>query len=347
MAKILYGVAGEGSGHSSRAKEIAGYLQKKKHKIKILTYNKGLKNLSPFFDTEEIFGLRFDYKDGGVQYMSTFITNLLKSDQAIKSINKTLKIIDEFKPNIVFTDFEPISCIAGNFKALPVISIDNQHRLINTAIEYPKKYQNEANLAKAVVRAMIFKAKQYLVTSFFQEKILKNNTFLFNPILRNEIIQAKTSENNHLLVYLTSENYDLIEILKKIKQKFIVYGFDKNEKDNNLVFKKPSEKIFIKDLASSRGVVANAGFTLITEALYLKKPYLALPVKKQFEQVLNAIYLEKLGYGKYWDELNKERIESFLFNLDFYKKNLEKYKRQDNRNIFNHIDKIINSISKK
>jgi uncharacterized protein (TIGR00661 family) len=44
-------------------------------------------------------------------------------------------------------------------------------------------------------------------------------------------------------------------------------------------------------------VIANSGFSLICEALYLGKPYLAIPVRHQFEQVLNAYYVDKMGYG--------------------------------------------------
>jgi len=59
------------------------------------------------------------------------------------------------------------------------------------------------------------------------------------------------------------------------------------------------------------GFRANAGFSLISEKLYLGKPYLAWPVKRQFEQVFNAYYIGETRYGAYWDDLNKERVESF------------------------------------
>jgi uncharacterized protein (TIGR00661 family) len=40
--------------------------------------------------------------------------------------------------------------------------------------------------------------------------------------------------------------------------------------------------------------MATAGFTLISEALHLKKPYLALPMIGQFEQAINAVFLEEM-----------------------------------------------------
>jgi uncharacterized protein (TIGR00661 family) len=87
--------------------------------------------------------------------------------------------------------------------------------------------------------------------------------------------------------------------------------------------------------------VANAGFSLISEALYLGKPYLAWPVKRQFEQVFNAYYIGQMGYGAYWNDLNKERVESFLYNLDSYHEKLAGYERADNSTLFTKLDKLI------
>src|SRR6185369_12152091 len=48
--------------------------------------------------------------------------------------------------------------------------------------------------------------------------------------------------------------------------------------------KKRSLDGFLRDLSGAKAVIANAGFSLISEGLYLDKPYLAIPVKNQFEQ---------------------------------------------------------------
>ena len=141
MAKILYGVAGEGSGHSSRAKEIIRHLEKNKHIVKVVSYDKGFKNLSPHFDVEKIFGLHFSFVNNKVEPIGTIFKNLIKLPEAIESIARVKQIVKDFKPNIIFSDFEPISAIVANLKKIPLISIDNQHRITKTKIEYPKKIQ--------------------------------------------------------------------------------------------------------------------------------------------------------------------------------------------------------------
>jgi uncharacterized protein (TIGR00661 family) len=96
-----------------------------------------------------------------------------------------------------------------------------------------------------------------------------------------------------------------------------------------------------------RAVIANSGFSLVTEALHLGKPYLAVPVRHQFEQVSNAYGLEKSGHGAYWEELNKERVESFLFNLPSYCESLVQYPRQGNRALLEKLDALIATLAKK
>ena len=73
-------------------------------------------------------------------------------------------------------------------------------------------------------------------------------------------------------------------------------------------------------------------------------PVLSVPVKNQFEQELNAIYLQKLGYGKYCSRLSKELVDEFLSNLGRYEEKLEEYKREDNSKVFGKIDEIIRKI---
>ena len=93
------------------------------------------------------------------------------------------------------------------------------------------------------------------------------------------------------------------------------YGFGRGGREGNITFKKPSLDGFLQDLVNCKAIIANAGFSLVTEALHLGKPYLAIPVNHQFEQIFNAYWLDKMGYGAYWEDLNKERVESFLYNV--------------------------------
>jgi uncharacterized protein (TIGR00661 family) len=341
LANILYGVNGEGAGHSTRARELLTHLKSRGHTIRVASFDRGLKNLTADFDVTEIFGLRLSYLRNRVLYGRTVLKNLARVPRAAKSVRKLIRLAQEWNTDLVITDFEPITCHVGRKLRLPIISIDNQHVLTRSDISYPREYRREAAATKLVTRLMTPRADSYLLISFFPSRLKKKNTFLFPPILRKEVLEARTTPGESVLVYVTAPAPDLLPILKRVLQRFVCYGFGREGTDANLVFRQPSLAVFLEDLRDAKALIANAGFSLISEALYLGKPYLAWPVKRQFEQVFNAYYVEKMGYGAYWDDLNKERIESFLFNLGLYRGNLANYPRENNSALFAKLDELI------
>jgi uncharacterized protein (TIGR00661 family) len=345
MANILYGVNGEGAGHSTRAKEVITHLQQSSHAVHIVSFDRGLTNLRKDFDVTEITGWHIEYVNNEVRYRRTITKNLMTARKTAASIARLKDLIDDKKIDLVVTDFEPLSCHAGRKKGLPVISIDNQHCLTNTDVTYPSQYRRDAAAAKMVTRLMVPRANAYLVTSFFEAKVTKPDTFLFPPILRECILKAKPRQKEHVLVYVTSPAPDLAKLLAGVRASFVAYGFGREGQDGNILFKKPGLEGFLADLISAKAIIANAGFSLVTEALHLGKPYLAVPVEHQFEQIFNAYWLDKAGYGAYWEELNKERVESFLFNLPLFREKLERYPRRGNEALLAKLDELISARS--
>jgi uncharacterized protein (TIGR00661 family) len=341
MANILYGVNGEGAGHSTRAKEVIAHLISKGHSVHVASFDRGLRNLSEDFQVNEIYGFRLAYVNNRVRYRRTLAKNLITVGQAARSAKRLGELADTWQVEIVITDFEPLTCHIGHRKGLPIISIDNQHCLTNTQISYPKEYRRDAAAAKLVTRAMVPRADVYLVTSFFTVPIKKRRTYLFPPILRGQVLRTSPTESEHVLVYVTSPSPLLAQLLRSIRCRFVAYGFGREGQDGNILYKKPAMDAFLEDLSSAKAVVANAGFSLLSEALHLGKPYLAVPVKHQFEQIFNAYWLERMGYGAYWEELNKERLESFLYNLPQFREKLIDYPRQGNAALLQKVDELV------
>ena len=341
MANILYGVNGEGAGHSTRAREVLSHLVAQGHTIHVASFDRGLRNLSQQFDATEIYGFRFAYINNRVRYKRTIAKNLITIPQAARSLARLKDLVAEWKIDLVITDFEPLSCHVGHKKGLPVISIDNQHLLTNAAVSYPRQFRRDAAAAKLVTRMMTPHANAYLVISFFTAPVKKRNTFLFPPLLRQEILNATPTHGEHVLVYVTSPAPALAKLLSCVRARFIAYGFGREGREGNVLYKKPSLDGFFNDLISAQAIVANSGFSLVTEALHLGKPYLAVPVSHQFEQIFNAYWLDKMGYGAYWEELNKERVESFLYNLPHFREKLAGYPRQGNQALLQKVDALI------
>jgi uncharacterized protein (TIGR00661 family) len=347
MANILYGVNGEGSGHSTRAKEIISHLQQQGHKLHVVSFDRGLRNLRESFPVTEIFGLRLTYVNNRVRYKRTLASNLIKAPRAARSLKELSRLVDKNEIDLVITDFEPLCCHVGHRKRLPVIAIDNQHAITNTRVSLPRGFRRDVAAVKVVTRMMTPHADAYLVLSFFPAPVKRRNTFVFPPVVRQEVLSTTPQAGDHVLVYVTSPAKELAALLSHVRCKFVAYGFGTEGQEGNIVFKKPSMDGFLRDLAGAKAVIANAGFSLVSEALYLGKPYLAIPVKNQFEQTFNAYHIDKLGYGAWWKELGKEQIESFLFNLPFYSENISSYPREGNSAIMAKVDQLIGTLTAK
>ena len=68
---------------------------------------------------------------------------------------------------------------------------------------------------------------------------------------------------------------------------------------------------------------------------------LSEPVAKQFEQILNARYLEKEGYGLHADEITAEKLQEFLQRLPEFEKNLARYSQDGNNDLLTKLDEVL------
>jgi uncharacterized protein (TIGR00661 family) len=193
-------------------------------------------------------------------------------------------------------------------------------------------------------------AYHYLISSFFFPPVRRKRTTLVPPILRPEVIEAKREPGDHVLVYLRAVSApDLTSVLKKLPYSFRVYGIKDGVSEGNIEHRPFSEEGFLDDLRTARAVIAGGGFSLMSEAVSLHVPLLSLPIEHQFEQELNARYLEQLGYGVYARSLHAELVEGFLARTDEFAHALADYERRDNSMVFDCVDEIIDHcrISKK
>lgn len=342
MAKIIYGVSGEGSGHSSRARLISSYLLEQGHQVKIVSYDRGYKNLKDDFDVLEIVGLTIVSEDNEVSKLKTIAANLARLPSGTKALNKLRETIKEFQPDCIITDFEPCTAYLASHYGLPLITIDNQHRMRYMQYEIPAELRKDQLITETVIRAMIPRPWVSLITTFHTGQLKNDRSFLFPPILRKQVLDLTPSQGEHILVYVTSGFNSLINVLNEFpREMFYVYGYDKEEIVSNLHYRPFSKQGFLDDLASAKAVVATAGFTLISEALYLGKPYLAFPMQGQFEQHLNAFMLHQQGYGEESAVPNADSLAAFLYRLPEYQQRLNNYPHNGNREIQQKLDELL------
>ena len=286
------------------------------------------------------------YEDNEVKKLGTFLENargaIVKGGWP-ENVARYFELMLEFAPQVVISDFESWSYLFGQSQQLPVLSVDNMQVINRCAHEEDvlRGHHADFQLAKSIVKAKCPFSAHYVASTFFYPPVRKERTTLVPPILRPEILAARAHvrRGDHLLVYQTSDkNSALPGILAASGVECRVYGLRRDLTaevvEGNVRYRPFSEAGFIEDLATARAVVAGGGFTTMGEAVYLRKPFLSVPVGGQFEQVLNARYLEKLGYGALCEELSPEALRAFLANVPRHEAALATYDQDGNKRLF-------------
>ena len=350
--KILYGVVGEGMGHAMRSRVVLERLVAQGHEIEIMASGRACDFLGKRFqgDTNRIHGLHMIYEENRVRRGKTLWSNVLTGLTGTpKNIQAYFDLIGAFRPELVISDFESWTYLYAKAHRLPILSIDNMQIINRCAHEPGLIAGDEADFqfTKAFVKGKLPFCDHYLITTFFRPEVRKDRTTLVAPILRPEILAAKPTRGDHLLVYQTGEGNDaLAGVLQQAGVPCKVYGMrrtlQEDQVEGNLTYRPFSETAFIDDLASSMGVVAGGGFTLMGEAVYLHKPMLAIPLERQFEQVMNSRYLEKYGYGKWIRKLDDAAfLQEFVRGIPTFEENLARYHQDGNEQLFQSLDALL------
>jgi uncharacterized protein (TIGR00661 family) len=260
--------------------------------------------------------------------------------------------VRHFKPKIVFSDFDSYAYFFAKRFKLPIVSIDNQqiiHKCKHDD-EITKGVFADYRATRAFVKAKLPGCDHYLITSFFTPAIrpkFADCVTIIPPILRREILDAQPTVGDHVLVYQTSTSDKalLAELNRLPRRRFVVYGLRRDAVQGNCTLRSFSEESFVKDLASARAVVTNGGLSLIHEAIYLRKPILSVPVRHQFEQEMNARYLERYEYGLAAPRTDADVLEAFLRQEHKYTRALRRHHQKGNEVLFKKVDRLVDELT--
>jgi len=303
--KILYGIQGTGNGHLTRALEILPFLQQKAD-VEVLISGEQFDLPLPFEPEYRMKGLDFVFgKNGGIDLLETF-----------KRINsfRFLKEVRNFpieKYDLVISDFEPVTCWSAYLRNKKCIGLSNQAATLHPDTPKPKTIDP---LGKLIL-------EYYApVTENFGFHFKALSASIFTPVIRKEVRAIPVSEKDHYTVYLPSYNDE--RIIKNLK-KFDSVNWEVFSKHNKKPFSIDNIQInpiqgrsFLESLASSRGVLCNAGFGTTSEALFLSKKLMVIPMKTQYEQQCNAAMLKSMGVGvmKSLKSKHHEKLEDWIEN---------------------------------
>jgi len=340
--KIFYAFSGQGYGHASRSSVTIQYLESLGHEIRIATGEQGL-IFARQVGLKNVFGIeqfKIHHSRQGASAVKTLFKLFQQSPKKIfLNTFKLHRALKNFKPDFVISDMEPFSYSWAKWRELPLWTINNQSLITLTKFSTPTHLLTDYFGAKTVVSLINPPADLNFVLSFCPQLTplrakYKNKSFLVPPILRKELFSLTPKVGNHILIYQTDSTYQkrVRAIVNHFPQiKFYIYNLKNDGRfGRQAVFRKFSSTQLLEDLAGARAVILNGGFTVLGEAIYLKKPIISLPLHGDFEQTLNAILLDRANYGIFLPKVDLERVEKFFDNLDFYERNLQDYHQNKN-----------------
>ncbi|MEI8223873.1 MAG: glycosyltransferase family protein [bacterium] len=339
--KILYGICGIGNGHMQRQLPIIQHLAKT-NRIAIFAYGSSFQTSNILFGGDiniKVLEVAVPFYVGnktGIDFKAT--KKLEKNNIDFDAINNKA-IIEMIAwlgiPDLVVSDYEPVSAGIAYEHAVPLVTIDQQSKYLIG--DFPETLNN-CTYADEVARLQLFfpTAVERIACSFF--KVSKKgkegmNVLVVPAIIKESVVHLKRSTNSkqkNILVYLTSNqdikqsHESIVSVFKKFPDVvFHVFAqsIPQTQLPVNVYWNKYNDEEFMKVLVLVNGIITTAGHTLIAEAMYLEIPVYAIPLPI-YEQQMNAHIIEENNFGVMHDAIDSETFKLFLENLDKYTNNI-------------------------
>lgn len=282
--KILYGIQCTGNGHITRSLKVISKLKELGHEVDILLSGKNSDKKLPYNVKYRFNGFTFfNTSKGGINYLKTIMS--FRIIQFLHDIQ-----LDVNKYDKVISDFEPITAWSCKLKNKDCYGISNQYSLLNKNVKRKRK-----NILGELILKWLAPVSNPIGLHF--ESFVEDNIFM--PILSDDILNKEYSDLGHYTVYLPS--YSLKKIVECLSLypnvKFHIFNEDVNRiyQYNNCLIYPIDKKFFIDSFVNCNSIITNSGFQTSSEALYMSKKLMVIPVRGQYEQECNMYALKEMG----------------------------------------------------
>lgn len=282
--KILYAIQATGNGHISRA-------------IQLLPYLEQLGEVDIFLSGDN-YSLTLDYP---IKYQSQGVSlyfnecgdlNFFKTFQKAK-FRRILKEANELpveKYDLIINDFEYITARACKIKNRPSVQFGHQASFMSPLVPRPARISKIGEF----VLSNFAKSTDYLGLHF-----QAYDDFVLNPIIKERIINATPKDKGHITVYLPSYLdhclKDVFHKMSDVEFHWFIAGNKEIRREHNIKYFPIDNHLFSYSLQDCHGIITGGGFETPSEALYLQKKLLSIPITNHYEQQCNAEALRLLG----------------------------------------------------
>jgi uncharacterized protein (TIGR00661 family) len=245
------------------------------------------------------------------------------------------------------TDLEYFVPRAARQSGLACLTLDHQHIMTCCRHTLPPDMWFDYFVQGLTPKYLFPPTEENLIISFYAPPLRPEyKARIVPPILRRSVLDLKPRDHGHVLVYQSNSTHSgLLDFLKTATRRTChIFGYkNRTGREGSLVFHPKSEEGFLKLLEGASYVICGGGHTLMSEALFLGKAVLSLPLKAFVEQRFNAFYIEQLGYGMQADMLGlrPELLAAFEDRLDEFTSNVRRGTFCGNRLVFELVTNFI------
>ncbi len=318
MKKILYAVQGTGNGHVSRARAILPRLGKEAE-VDVAISGTNSEVTLDRTTRYTYHGLSYTFgKTGGIDYFSSFCN--FRPLRFLSDL-RNLPVKDY---DFVISDFEPVSAWAARRAGVPCIGMSHQASFFSQRTPRPPRRSRTGELIfrhyAPCNHAIGFHYKSYddfILTPVIQDSIRKwkkvadqnskrQNFHRYTGITGStSLLESRHTDTvhggfgRHVTVYLPAwDDSYLVPVLRQISGvEWQVFSKTAARlfKEKNVTVSPVDTEAYQASLAGSIGLVCGAGFEAPSEAMYLGKPVMVIPMNNQYEQLCNAEALRRMG----------------------------------------------------
>jgi uncharacterized protein (TIGR00661 family) len=303
--KILYAVQATGNGHLSRANEILPYLQ---------SYGEIDVFVSGDMSSIDLqYPVKFRSKGLSLRWKQCGNIDFLNTARGFefRRLRREVKDLPVEDYDLVINDFEYISALACRNKGVPCVQLSHQASFISEKTPRPPK---RSKLGEVILKR--YAPSKINIGLHFDAY----DDFIHGPVIRRDVKFAHSSDQGHICVYLPSYPIECFIKFAEMYHDFEFHIFspyvDKPAKINKCHFFKPSLPAFTSSMLHSTGVITGGGFETPSEALYLNKKLISIPIRNHYEQQCNAAALKMLNVEvlNSLDELRPDLFYNWIKN---------------------------------
>lgn len=352
--KILFVVTGVGYGDAIRSHAIINEFVKQDPSIRVMiaAYDNSYAYFKGKYPLIRISG----YKMRGMSLkfkVLPFIANNYVLPYTWMSVSlKLKKLVSNFNPDVVISDFEPVGIILGKLLKKPSVSIFSYDPVLFKEFKHKN---NKLRLEALFFERLYNSSDLTIIPSILGRKESKKYVYV-GPIVATKpsdlpsdkkLMKKLKLKRKPILVMLGGSSWGInlarrisSRVAKHFDEDFIIFGSHvKISRRKNIKYY-PFKKNFVEYLKVSKGVITLGGNLTLSECVVYKKPMLIFPIKDHVEQILNAYSLRNIAMVKYDLKGLKRTFESFLKNLNFIKSKIPKVEASGSREVVEVIKRL-------